>query len=232
MSADRDRVLKRVTEILNLVDAGTYTATLSARNKTRNEEAIADMTDEAGLMMLKAIAERPNEYRYQFADTTTITTSPDAMPPHIGPLMSVSITPYSGGNAVEGKQKNYQKVQSYRANINKVYDEIDHDEEGSSLSGYYDVWEDKFYFTGLSADIEFARLPVRADTATLIPEILESTWIKLAVGNAEKVGTGQYETSVINKYLTQGMSDLDEFKAGSRQFKEADEPDTARGVHV
>lgn len=232
MSANRSRVLKRVTELLNLCSSGTYSATLSTRNKTRNVDAIADFVDEAGLHVLTAIAERPNEYRYQFLFDTTVTTSGSQVPAHIGPPARVLITPYSGGAVVEGHQKDYRKVQAYRTNTALVYDATAHDQSGSTLSGYYDIWEDKFYFTGLSAVISLARLPVRADNTTLIPEIMENVWVKLGVGEAGKVGTGAYETGLIGAYAQRGMADLMEFKNGSRTFSEVDVPDVAKSVHV
>lgn len=233
MAAYRSRVLKRITELLNLCDPGTYSATLSARNKTRNATAIADFTDEAGLMICRAMADRPNEFRYQFlADTTPITTSGDQMPAHLGPPAKITITPYIGATPVPGKKSDYQKIESYRKDVETVYDEIAHDHQGSTLAGLYDIWDDAFYFTGLSAVLSLARLPVRADNLTLIPEILESTWIKLGVGMAAKVGTGGYEAGIIGEYGKRGMQDLEEFKAGGRVFKEVDEPAQTSAVHT
>lgn len=233
MAADRTRVLKRVTTILNLAEAGTYSSTLSPRNKTRNAVEIEDFVDEAGLQILQAIAERPNEYRYQFvAPSGPITVSGDALPAHIGPPAAVTITPYSGAiYTIPGMQKDYQKIESYRLNPNKVYDSKDHNVAGSTLAGFYDVWRDIFFFTGFSAVVDLARLPVRADNTTLIPEIMENTWVRLAVGEAAKVGTGGYEQNIIGEYGKRGFADLEEFKNGSRIFKEIDEPKPVSAVH-
>ncbi len=233
MAADRTRVLKRVTEILNLCLPGEYSSTLSTRNKTRNATAIADFVDEAGLVILKAIAERPNEFRYQFlSDSSPITTSGDPMPAHLGPPASVQIELYDGGPIVEGKQLPHDKIQAFRENIESLYDETAHDEEGSTLGGYFDIWSDRFFFSGFEAILSLARLPVRADTTTLIPEIFESTWIKLALGNAAKVGTGGYEASVISSYLQQGMADMQAFIEGKRVFPEVDVPTGTPPAHV
>jgi hypothetical protein len=232
MAASRDRVLKRVTELLNLCDAGSYSAMLSSRNKTRNEAAIADFTDEAGLMILKAIAERPNEFRFQFlADSSPITVSGNQMPPHLGPPARVAITLSTGGIVRDGSRLNFQKIQSYRENPRNVYDRVAHDQPNSSLSGHYDIWEDRFYFTGYSAVLSLGRLPVRADNATLIPEILENIWIKLAVGEASKVGVGGYQQTLISGYAQAGKDDLELFKAGDRTFKEVDDPQPTSAVH-
>lgn len=232
MSASRPRVLKRVTEILNLCLPGTYSATLSTLNKTRNALAIEDFVDEASLQILKAIAERPNEFRYSFLADNVITASGNQMPLHLGPPASIKIRLSNGGEIRSGERRDYRKIESFRENINGVYDTTArHDEAGSSLSGYYDIWDDKFYFTGYSATLSLARLPVRADNLTLIPEILESVWIHLAAGEAAKVGTGGYETNLIAEYARRGMAELEEFKTGGRIFTEIDEPKPQTAVH-
>lgn len=230
MSASESRVTKRVYDVLNIAD-GTYSATLSPRNKTRISEALTDIISESGLAILKAIAERPNEFRFPFLFDTTVTSSPTQMPEHIGSVVRVSIIPYDGGAAVEGKQAKYQEINSWRANPSKVYEAINHDAANSQLSGYYDVFEDRFYFTGYSATFTCARLPVRADNATLIPEILENLWVNLSVGNAAKVGIGGYEASIIGAYAQKGAADLNAFMAGERQFAEVQIPGTPVEVH-
>ena len=335
MAADRDRVLKRVTEVLNLCDPGTYSATLSSRNKTRNADAIADFVDEAGMKILQAIAERPNEFRYLLAETSPpITSSPTDAPPHLGPLIAVRIVPWDGAPyMIEGARRSYDKVVSYRLNRNGVYGPVNHnsaeasdgssytavlsggivpreeiptglvngtnmvfelgyeptggvivfsvngvvrsspadysisgttvtmtwapatgsdlwatymsgdaeaiivgdDEElvHSELAGYYDLWNDQFHFTGHSAIIRYARVPVRADIADeLIPDIFENTWIRLALGEAEKAGVGGYETQLLQRYGLRGQSDLEEFKNGGRVFKEVDDPRPVEAVHT
>jgi hypothetical protein len=233
MAADRDRVLKRVTEMLNLCAPGTYSATLSSRNKTRNATAIADFVDEAGLKICTAIADRPNEFRYNFlANSATITTSGDAMPAHLGPPAAVKITLYSGGTVRDGARRDYRKIQSYRE-LPNIYDPagLAHNVAGSTLSGYYDIWDDRFFFTGFSAVLSLARLPVRADNLTLIPELMENTWIRLAMGEAAKVGTGGYESNIIASYGARGTQDLEEFKNGGRVFTEVDDPKPQSAIH-
>lgn len=238
-NADRARVLKRVTELLNLCDAAAYSATLSTRNKTRNATAIADFIDEAGLMILRSIAERPNEFRYLLAyDTSAITARGAAVPassggqPHLGPPIAVRITLSNGGIVRDGERRDYRKLQSY-IELPNIYDPagIAHDAVGSTLGGFYDIWNDKFYFTGYSAVLSLARMPVRAETATLTPGVMENPWIRLAMGEAAKVGTGGYEANIIAEYGKRGQNDLEEFKNGGRQFTEVDDPKPTSAVH-
>ena len=154
MSADRTRVINRTLEILNLVAPATYGGAISSRNKTRNLTALTDMVDEAGLQILKAIAERPNEFRYPFLANVTVTTSGTQMPAHLGPPASILITLYEDGPVKEADRRDYRRIQSYRENLNEIYDNTaNHNEFGSSLAGYYDIWDDRFYFTGFSATL-------------------------------------------------------------------------------
>jgi hypothetical protein len=230
MAADQTRVLTRLIEILNLTNPGGYAASLNVRNKTRNLTALTDTVIEAGLMICKAIAERPNEFRQPFLEDHEITDSGELLPVHIGPPASVKIT--LGGDVVrEGKRLDYRKIESYRENPNQIYDEIAHDEEGSSLGGLYDLWNDRFFFTGASATVSLARQPVRGDTS-LIPLVFEPTWVALSIGNANKVGTGGYETAIINAYAARGQQDLQDFIGGRTQFDEIADPQPISAVHT
>jgi hypothetical protein len=230
MAADRTRVLKRVTELLNLCDQTAYTTTLSPMTRTRHETAIADFVDEAAMEIMQAIAERPNEFRYQFlSDTSAITTSGDRVPNHLGKPAAVKILTYNGkvGDLVDGHQLDYRKIQSYRERPD-LYDPngIAHNLQGSALGGYYDIWNDRFFFTGYSATLSLARRPVRADVSGgLIPDILESVWVNLGVGKGAKVGEAL--DPVISAYGNRGLDELTAFKAGTRQFAEVSDPKPA-----
>lgn len=229
MAADQNRVLSRVTEILNLCDPGTYSAVLSSRNKTRNATAIQDFTIEAGLDLLRGIGETPNEFRSALVNQVSLTNGA-FLPDHVGDPAYIEIQKYNGATWDQGKRRNYQKIESYRKNENHIYDDIDHDEEGSTLSGYYDLWEKRFYFTGFAARAGLVQI-ARADTATKIPEILEPIWVKLAVGNSAKAGDGTYSASQAGIYGTQGRSDLAEFKTGRRSFPEVSDPEPTSAIH-
>jgi hypothetical protein len=228
--ADQTRVLKRVTEILNLCDAGAYSSTLSTRNKTRNAAAIADFVTEAGFKLLQMLAETPSEYRHNYVSEITPTYQ-QLLPDHQGQPLYVDIESYPGAGFEPGEQKDYQRIVSYRDNPGKVYDTKDHNVSGSAIGGFYDVWEQRFYFTGNSAKVGLA-IVTRADVATKVPEIMENTWIRLAIGEAAKVGTGQYEMGVVSLYGQKGEADMQEFKTGKRSFAEVSEPQPTNEVHI
>jgi len=230
--ADQSRVLKRVSTLLNLVDAGTYSSTLSTRNKTRNASEIADFVTEAGLELLRMLAETPNEYRHNFVNEVEPAYA-SFLEDHQGQPAYVEIQPYSGADYQQGDgSKNYLQIESYRNNAN-IYDPsgIAHDRKGSTLSGYFDIWERRFYFTGFAARLGLAQV-TRDQVATMVPEILEPVWVKLAVGKGLKSGVGQYDEVVIKQYGGEAQSDMTEFKQGHRIFSEASDPENKAEVHI
>ena len=140
-------------------------------------------------MICKAIAERPNEFRYKFLADSRSSPRRAHAPPHLGPPARILITPHAGALPSKLAARPSTRSRAIAKTSNRLRHD-NHDEEGSTLSGLYDIWEDKFFFTGLEAILSLARPPVREDNATLIPEILENTWIRLALGEAAKVGIG------------------------------------------
>lgn len=229
MAADQSRVLKRVTEVLNLCAPGTYSASLSPRIKNRNATAIADFVTEAGLILLRALAETPNEYRGVLVNVVALTHL-QILPEHQGQPAYVEIQKYNGGLWRQGDRRDYRKIESYVANPSFIYDDQVHTANGSSLAGYFDIWEKRFYFTGFAARAGLAQV-VRADVATKIPDVLENTWIRLAVGESAKAGDGNFSMSVASSYGQKGMNDLGEFKAGKRVFPEVSDPEPTSAVH-
>ena len=228
--ADQDRVLKRVTEILDLCDAGTYSKVISSRIKTRNENAIADFVTEAGLKVLEMLASIPNEYRHNYITEETPTYKA-LLPDHQGQPAYVDIQPYAGAEYQTGSQLNYQKIESFRQ-LKDIYDpnKLAHDQQGSALAGYYDLWEQRFYFTGAAAKVGLA-IVTRADVETKIPSLLVNTWIRLSIGESAKSGTGQYDMGVVGMYGQKGEADMSEFATGRRIFSEVSEPQPTGEVH-
>lgn len=232
MPADQTRVITRVTEVLNLCAPGTYSATISTRNKTRAAAAIVDFVTEAGLEILQMLAETPNEYRHNFVVEKTPAYK-DFLEDHQGQPAYVEIQKYSGAVSEQGDDsKSYLQIESMRNNGN-VYDPagLAHDKKGSTLGGFFNVWERRFYFTGFAAKVGLAQV-ARADVATKVPEILEPVWVKLSIGKAAKSGVGAFDAEVIKLYGSEGHNDMAEFKQGRRIFSEASDPESAGEVHA
>lgn len=215
-NADFDRIKARVTEILNASAAGTFSSTLSARNKTRNADAIEAACFEAGLKVIQFIASFPNEFRNEFVEPTTLNHG-DELPAHLGKPTYVEIQKYSGAGWTAGNQKDYHKVDSYRTNRLKTYDDKDHNVQDSTLAGYYDISEDKIYFTGYACRVGLAAAE-RDDVLTKIPDFFENTVIKLAVGNCLKAGEGAILLNIAQGYNAAAENDLMMFKGGARSL--------------
>jgi hypothetical protein len=231
-AADQDRVLTRVTEILNLCDAGGFSKTLSPRIKTRNADAIAAFVTEAGYRILQTVASVPNEFRDNYVTEITPIPYRSFLPDHFGQPTYVDIMPYAGATWIPAAPLSYQKIDSYRNNPN-VYDPLGkaHDVKDSVLAGYYDIWEQRFYFTGADARTGLAQV-TRDMVATMVPGFLENTWIRLGIGEAGKSGLGQYDLGIVTMYGQKGEADLAEFKTGKRTFAEVSEPEPTNEVHV
>lgn len=229
MVADFTRIKARVTEILNACDPGTVSATVSTRNKTRNATAIEYACYEAGLTVLQAIGAIPNEFRSALVEAVEVNHS-DLLPEHLGQPAYIEIQRYSGAGWREAEQRNLQKIEAYRENHLNVYDNIDHDQEGSSLSGLADIWENKVYFTGYACRVGLATAS-RADVLTKIPDVMEPIVVKLAIGNCPKFGEGGIGLAVAQGYATRGENDLLEFKGGKRKFAEVSIPEPTSQIH-
>lgn len=221
---------QRVTEILNACAAGTISSTLSSRNKTRNATAIEYAGYEAGLIVLQAIGSTPNEFRSLLVGSPVTVTHGDLLPEHLGNPVSVEIQRYSGAPWREAERRDWQKIESYRVNEENTFDPINHNEEGSDLSGYFDFWEKKIYFTGYACRVKLATA-ARADVLTKIPDVLEPVVIKLWVGNCPKAGEGLITMEIARWYETKGDRDLQEFKNGKRQFAEVSSNQPMSEVH-
>jgi hypothetical protein len=230
MPADQTRVLKRVTEILNLCDPGTYSAVISARNKTRNSAAIADFVTEAGLIIARTLAATPSEFRQAFVGAAHTPAYRAFLPEHHGQPVYVEIEKYAGGPWRDADKGDYRRIESWRENAHLQYDDVAHDQQGSTLAGYYDIWEKRIYFTGNACRLGLATF-TRADFAAKIPETFENTWVRLGVGESAKAGDGGYTATIAGMYGAKGMNDLAEFRTGQRIFAEVSDPEPTSALH-
>lgn len=226
-AADFNRIIERVVTLLNASDAGTFSSTLSARNKTRNIDEITACCYDGALTVMRVVAATPNEFRTNFI-TTLVPAHGDLLPEHHGNPVFVEIQKYLNSAWTQGDRRDYRKLDSYRIDGAKaakyrVYDKIPHNEINSTLSGYFDVWESKFYYTGFAARVGLATVS-RADALTKIPDFLEPTVIKFAFANCPKAGEGNMVLSLAQSYLQQAEADLRDFIGGKRQMPEVSQP--------
>lgn len=230
MPADQTRVKKRIMEVLNISAPGAYDGAVNTRIKNRNSAAIDDVVTETGLIILRFLATHPNEYRSQFIVPVALTHL-QLLPEHQGLPAYVEIQRYNGAPWRDGDRRDYRKVDSYRQNINNIYDDLAHDAAGAKYSGLYDIWEQRFHFTGFAARAGLAQA-LRTDVPTKVPAMFENTWIRLGIGEMDKAGQGNFTSALGEKSYAKGMSDLNEFLGGKRQFPEVSDPEPTSAVHA
>lgn len=226
---DFDRVKKRVFDLIGASPAGTFSATINPRSKTRSAAAISAAVEEAGLRVLQVIGSFPNEFRSNLINVLPAQHG-ELLPDHLGKPAFVEIQRFSGAPFRTADQRDRTKIESYRANFNKIYDPFDHNEEGTSLAGYFDIWERKLFYTGFAAQVGLAQAD-RADVVTKIPDFFESTVVKLALANLPKAGEGAYVLQIAQFYNNAAENDLAEFKGGKRRFAEISAPDALLPKH-
>jgi len=207
MAASELTVRKRVTEILNACAAGTFSEAVDSTHYDRNSQAIQQAVKEAALSIARAIVGNPNHaYRGNFVSSTpTVFTHAAELPSMAADLDVVEIQNYSGGSWNVGVTRDIQQIESYRDNPNQVYSTLEHNVEGSPLSGYYALGNSRIYFTGHSARGYFPVIDA-STVSSLIPDEYEPTWVSLAVGLTPKEGDNILP--IAQYYLQIGMQDL------------------------
>jgi hypothetical protein len=226
---DFERVKKRVFDLIGASPSGSFSATINPRSKTRSAPAIIAAVEEAGLRILQTIGSFPNEFRSNLINVLPAQHG-ELLPDHLGQPAFVEIQRFDGAPFRTGDRRDKTKIESYRANINKIYDTFEHNEENSSFAGYYDIWERKLYYTGFAAQVGLAQAQ-RSDVTTKIPDFFESTIVKLALANLPKAGEGAYVLQIAQFYNNAAENDLAEFKGGKRRFAEISAPDALLPKH-
>lgn len=226
---DFERVKKRVFDLIGASPSGSFSATINPRSKTRSAAAIVAACEESGLRVLQTIASFPNEFRSNLINVVDAQHG-ELLPDHLGTPAFVEIQRYDGAAYRTGDRRDKVKIESYRANVNGIYDTVAHNQPNSAFAGYYDIWERKLYYTGFAARVGLAQAQ-RSDVTTKIPDFFESTVVKLALANLPKAGEGAYVLQIAQFYNSAAENDLSEFKGGKRRFAEISAPDALLPKH-
>lgn len=206
MAADETVVKERITDILNVQTAGTWSAAVASTNKDRHATGITEAVREAALMIAQAICSNPSHpHRNAFiSETPTALTHAGELPDLAGENDLIEIETKTATWS-PGTPRSPQQIHDYRQNISNAYSSIAHDADGSPLSGYYAIHNGRVYFTGSDARIY---IPVisRATAASLIPDEYEGAWVCLGAGLTPKEGDNmlpisQYYMSIGNQAL-------------------------------
>jgi len=169
-----------VAQAIDLLDAGNISAAGAELygdqlgDGGRSFNAIIETATEVGLRIFSAIATSPVSGRRGQLITDFVTTqnSGDTLPNHVGDYSTVKIMPYSGAPFVIGHHKSREEILAYLndATIN-FYDPIAHNLAGSSLTAYWDIVDERIYFTGYQASVELFNVSKPAVTGGFIQSL-------------------------------------------------------------
>jgi hypothetical protein len=189
MAASETVVKERLTDLLNVQAAGTWSAVVAATNLDRHATGIAEAAREAALDIARAIVSNPKHYhRNLFISPTPVAlTYGGELPDYGSEYDTVEIEKYSGGTYEIGTPLSAQKIESYRVNPNSVYGTLSYITQGSPLSGYYNIENGKVRYTGNAARI-YVPVISRTTVLTLIPDEYEGPWYYIAAGILLKEG--------------------------------------------
>lgn len=175
----------RVIAALNATTAATWSTTVitdDRRNLTEIQKAILAGDAQVCLAICETLG---HGYRSLFLSDIEITHGAK-LPDHIGPIEMLRIEPYDGATLIAGIPKDADDIDSMRVNSNDLYDTVAHDEEDSSLAGYFKIIGDEIRYTGFSAWALLANFTRTA--ACQSPEAYEDAVFSLAVMNLVKEG--------------------------------------------
>jgi hypothetical protein len=213
----------RVISALNAGTAATYGTTINDDRRSAGEITAAILSADA--RVCHAICESTeNGYRTLFMSEVDLTHGEEISEP-IGPIGRPKIQPYEGAEWVLGHPKSADEIDSYRANTESLYDEIDHDEEGSSLAGFfdYDPIAKAFRFTGHAAKVSIATFT--KSEACQSPVAYEDTVFGLALSVLPKEGDSAPYIGLIG---AQAVNHLREIKSGAMEVSPIDVPELAQ----
>ena len=123
----------------------------------------------------------------------------DLIPERIGQVESVLIQPTSTAipeDWVVGEYTSRTNITAWRANVNNIFDAINHDQAGSSLSGYFNLTNDTITFTGYRAQVNICTyIPNYAAPALQIDNLFDPALVSGAIIRLNKLGVPQAMTS-------------------------------------
>ena len=209
MAADSTVVTKRATEAINACAAGTFATTIDSNYLDRNATAITETVTEAALDIARAIVQNPDHpHRNLFVSSSPTTlTHAGEVPDYATDQDLVEIQQVSAGSWFPGVKLDAATIQHYRENPSNAYDSVAHTAAGSILTGFYEIYKGRSYFTGFAARM-YPPAISRATVTSLIPDEYEGTWVKLTIGGLVKEGDNLFP--IAQYFMNLGMSDLND----------------------
>ncbi len=189
-AADRDTVGTRVIWAIGArLSSGSYTFDTSDDDRFSDNEiytAIVETESE----LVRDICESYHPMRDTFTALSATISHGGEVPERIGQIESIHIEPSSAaGFVLRGEKTTRTNIDLWRENQNSRFDDVDHDQAGSKLAGYYALDGDTLYYTGLNAQAMIATYdPDFATFALQIDEMFTSPLVSGAIMRLAKVG--------------------------------------------
>lgn len=173
MAADYSIILSRITEILNAVAAGGFSATIDSAYLDRNASAIAQAANESAMMIARAICSNPRHiHRNIFVQRFPSELSHGGFLPDMAGEYDLIETQATALGTPVGQQeipetsayrrgvpRTVQQIESYRDNTSSIYSTLAHTSSSRSpLAHYYAIHNGRIYFTGTSARGYFPKI--------------------------------------------------------------------------
>lgn len=189
MAASETVVKERLTDILNVQAAGTWSTTIASTNLDRHATGIAEAAREGALEIARAIVSNPKHYHRNvfISGTPTSLTHQGELPDYGSEYDTIEIERYTSAGYRTGIPRDKFWIEEARSNPSSTYDAIAHDTTGSLLGGYYAVHNNRIYFTGLNCRGYFPVIS-RTGVLTIIPDEYEGAWVCIAAGILLKEG--------------------------------------------
>ncbi len=233
--ADLTRVQAQVTILLNANtrDASgnpVYSSTVG--DKARHATEIQNSCYNAALEVANAICETASHpFRSEFIEVMDLNHG-EPIPFHYGDFSPPEIVPFANaGYCMRGIKSTPDRIDSYRRNRHNVYSPVAHDAsdggQASPITGYYDVVNSIFYFTGYQATAMLC-LVERTTVFTKLPDSTEPTIIKLACALSSK--EGDTSDGLFQSWAALGMQDLQMIRSGGTEFPPVDMAQQARAT--
>ena len=104
--------------------------------------------------IVRDLCESYHPMRLPFLALSADLENGDGVPEHIGQIEAVWILPTSTSNdPILAESTSRSNILAWRENHNNVFDAADHDQAGSSLTGYFNITNDTITFTGYRAQV-------------------------------------------------------------------------------
>lgn len=225
--ASLSRVQNQVTILLNANTrdgSGNPVYSSAVGDKARHATEIETSCYNAAMAVGRAICEAGSSpFKEPFIEVVDLDHG-EPVPTHYGDTSVPEIVPFSGATfTLRGIRSTPDRIDSYRRNRNNIYSPVAHNAsdggQASPIAGRYDIANGIFYFTGFSATMMVGSFE-RADVFAKIPDALELTIVKLALGYSAK--EGDTSDGLFSSWAVQGQNDLDQLRAGGSQFQPID----------